>query len=193
MAQPLILASASPRRKQLLEQLGLQVAACLAADIDESIKMQESATVYVQRLALEKAQAIAKQHPKAIVLAADTCISIDGQIIGKPLDFYDACQIWQQLAQRWHQVLTAVCIYANGQYYAALNTSDVYFAQLSAEQMQGYWQSGEPQDKAGAYAIQGLAAQWISEIRGSYSAIMGLPLYETAQLLSQAGVKLDHE
>lgn len=193
MRTSLLLASASPRRKQLLEQLGIDVLTCVAADIDESIKPGEQDTDYVQRLAAEKAEEIAKLHPTAAVLAADTCISIDGQIIGKPENYQEACHIWRRLGNRWHQVMTAVCLYADGHYYVALNTSDVYFVRLTAEQMQSYWLSGEPQDKAGAYAIQGLAAQWIAEIRGSYSAIMGLPLYETAQLLSQAGLMESHE
>lgn len=191
MAHSILLASASPRRKQLLEQLGIQVQQ-QAADIDESAYQGERAAAYVQRIAKEKAQAIAACHADALILAADTCISLDGQIIGKPQSFLQACAFWRSFAQRWHSVYTAVVIYNNGRYLSALCQSDVYFSTMSDAQMHWYWQTGEPQDKAGAYAIQGLGARWVKEIRGSYSAIMGLPLYETAELLQQLGIALEH-
>src|SRR5690554_6140457 len=144
MSISLLLASASPRRKQLLEQIAVNVLACIPADIDESTRANEKAADYVQRVALEKAQVVAQQHPEATILAADTCISLDGKIIAKPQHYEDACQIWEQLADCWHQVMTAVCLYANGQYYTAINSSDVYFSRLSPKQMQQYWQTKEP-------------------------------------------------
>lgn len=193
MTTDIVLASASPRRKQLLEQLGCTVHQ-QAADIDESVRPDETGHDYVMRMAKEKAQVIVERRPSPYaVLAADTVISLDGALIGKPADYLDACHIWRQLAGRQHQVLTGVALYYRQQSFFALSRSDVQFATLTEQQMQAYWHSGEPQDKAGAYAIQGIAAQWIAEIRGSYSGIMGLPLFETAQLLRKAGVRTDYE
>lgn len=183
----ILLASASPRRKQLLEQLGLSVEQ-KAADIDESIHEGEADQTYVVRLAQEKAQALVSLVEAVPIIAADTVISLQGEIIGKPRDYAHACDIWQALAGNTHQVLTGVCVYSNGQYSTVLNISEVSFASLTADEMAAYWATGEPHDKAGAYAVQGLAARWIREIRGSYSGIMGLPLYETAQLLQKAGL-----
>lgn len=183
----LLLASASPRRKQLLEQLGCVVLQ-KSADIDETQKNAEIDRDYVLRLAQEKAQALVLEAKHLPVLAADTIISLDGQLIGKPADYLEACRIWQALSGRQHQVLTGVALIDKGICYRALSISDVTFAQMSDADMSAYWATGEPQDKAGAYAIQGIAARWISDMRGSYSGIMGLPLYETAQLLKQAGL-----
>lgn len=183
----ILLASASPRRKQLLEQLGLTVEQ-KAADIDESLQAGETDQAYVLRLAKEKAQALVEVAADLPIIAADTVISLNGELIGKPKDYQHACAIWRALAGKTHQVLTGVCVYQQGQYYTAISISDVSFVSLRDDEMAAYWASGEPQDKAGAYAVQGLAARWITEIRGSYSGIMGLPLYETAQLLQQAGL-----
>ncbi|HEY9033190.1 MAG TPA: nucleoside triphosphate pyrophosphatase [Pseudomonadales bacterium] len=187
--KPLILASASPRRLQLLAQIGL-AATVMAADIDETPQAAENDRDYVLRMAAGKARAIAMQRPDALVLAADTVISLDGRLIGKPRDRDDAFAIWRALSGRCHQVLSAVALLDDGRLQTAISCSEVQFAVLDATDMAAYWDSGEPQDKAGAYAIQGLAACWISEIRGSYSGIMGLPLFETAQLLGKAGVRI---
>lgn len=189
LMKPLILASASPRRLQLLAQIGL-AATVMAADIDETPQAAENDRDYVLRMAAGKARAIAMQRPDALVLAADTVISLDGRLIGKPRDRDDAFAIWRALSGRCHQVLSAVALLDDGRLQTAISCSEVQFAVLDATDMAAYWDSGEPQDKAGAYAIQGLAACWISEIRGSYSGIMGLPLFETAQLLGKAGVRI---
>lgn len=185
----LLLASASPRRYQLLQQLGID-AQQQTADIDESVHPAENDRDYVMRMATGKAAAIAASLSEKTILAADTVISLDGQLIGKPRDFADACRIWQSLSGCWHQVLTGVVLHHQGRFFSALSCSDVQFTVISSAQMRAYWESGEPQDKAGAYAIQGYAAQWIPAIRGSYSGIMGLPLFETADLLRQAGLKV---
>lgn len=188
MHAEILLASASPRRKQLLEQLGFTVRQ-QAADVDESILPNECDRDYVLRIATAKAQALNPNNPDSLIVAADTIISLDGQVIGKPKDFANACQIWQSLANRWHQVLTAVVVCYGQQHVSAINRSEVFFSTMTEQEQQWYWQTGEPQDKAGAYAIQGIAAQWIPEIKGSFSAVMGLPLYELNQLLKQVGAK----
>lgn len=187
MALNILLASASPRRKQLLEQLAYTVQQC-AADINEQAYQGEEPSEYALRMAKEKASCVALSRPEAIIIAADTIITIDGQIIGKPQSYQHACEIWQLLANRQHQVITAVALHYQGQQFTAINHNEVVFAAMTATEMQQYWASGEPQDKAGAYAVQGLAAQWIKQINGSYSGIMGLPLYECKQLLEQAGL-----
>lgn len=187
MTLNIVLASASPRRKQLLTQLNYSVRQ-VAADIDETPYTDETPEDYVLRMAEQKADFVTAGYPQAAVLAADTIIALDGQIIGKPTDFYHACGIWHALANRQHQTITAVALNYQGKQFTALNINDVVFAQMTPAEMEHYWASGEPQDKAGAYAIQGLAAQWIKEIRGSYSGVMGLPLYECKQLLKQAGL-----
>lgn len=183
----LILASASPRRLQLLGQIGLQPQV-VAADIDESRQDGENDGDYVKRLAGAKARAVASDYPHAVVIGADTIISLDGHLIGKPRDKADAFSIWRSLGGRTHQVLTAVAVVHRQQLTVRLSRNNVSFVEISEPAMLHYWQSGEPQDKAGAYAIQGLAAQWISRIEGSYSGIMGLPLHETAGLLKKAGI-----
>lgn len=184
----LILASASPRRLELLQQIGLNPKV-LTADIDETSFAGESAENCVQRLALEKARKVASEHPSAIIIAADTFGVLDQQLLLKPRDFEDAKAMWQIMSGAWHTVMTAVAVVHNQQEDVVLQKSRVLFGDISEEAMQAYWLSGEPQDKAGAYAIQGLAAVWVEKIEGSYSSIMGLPLFETAQLLKQFGCK----
>lgn len=189
MAKEIILASASPRRRQLLAQIGIEPMVVTNADIDETPLLNEQANDCVKRLAIAKAQHIAVMNPDAIVIAADTLIACDGHILGKPVSRENAFRLWQALSGRKHQVLTCVAVSYDGEVHALVNTNEVEFAELSRESMEAYWQTGEPADKAGAYAIQGLAAVWIREIHGSYSGIMGLPLYETALLLKHAGIK----
>lgn len=180
---PIILASASPRRYQLLQQIGLE-ALCQSADIDETPKPQESPQDYVSRLAKSKAQAIQTAANKnAIIIGGDTIICHNGELLGKPKDFAQAQTYWQQLSGQTHQVYTAMAVLFRDNYYPSLSVSDVSFGTITLSQMQAYWQSGEPQDKAGAYAIQGQAAAWINRIEGSYSAIMGLDLAQLAQTL----------
>ncbi len=203
----LYLASASPRRKELLESLGLRVFIC-PANIDETPLEQEVPESYVRRLALEKAQAsmghlienelaqmvkpISQEIP---CLGADTIVVCQGQLFGKPEDKDDAFRMWQAMSGAEHQVLTAVAVVgvtdnsskANSREFLELSISDVTFKSLSSAEMETYWQTGEPQDKAGAYGIQGHAAAWVESIKGSYSGIMGLPLFEVNQILRQFG------
>lgn len=187
-----ILASASPRRLQLLRQIGLD-AEVVSADIDESPYFDEKPEVYVRRLALEKAKAVQKKlqaegvHQK-IVLAADTIIALDDLLLGKPDSELDAKRMWSLMSGRWHQVLTAVAVLDQSQQQVIVQQSRVLFCSLSTEEMDSYWRTGEPVGKAGAYAIQGQAACWIERIEGSYSSIMGLPLFETSKLLKQFGL-----
>jgi septum formation protein len=186
----LYLASGSPRRRELLTQIGVAFST-LAAPIDESVLPGEAADLYVQRLALAKAQtglATLSNPADAVVLGADTAVVVDGQILGKPVDQADALAMLQLLSGREHQVLTAVAL-ANGQRSdVRLISSAVHFRSISSSEAHTYWASGEPQDKAGGYAIQGLAAVFVTGMRGSYSAVVGLPLCETAALLAEFGI-----
>jgi septum formation protein len=197
MMKQLILASQSPRRKTLLEQLGYQFST-LVADIDESVCDHEGAKDYVLRLAQEKALAIfhnlaPEQKKQSLVLGADTCVVIDGIILGKPANEAECVETLLRLANNQHQVLTAIAVAS----YSLLETTNVHskivetqvqFKALTLSEIKRYWQTGEPCDKAGSYAIQGLGGQFITTINGSYSAVVGLPLYETAQLLAKLGL-----
>ena len=182
----IILASSSPRRKELLEQVGLKFE-IFSPDIDESVCIGESADHYVQRLAQQKAQAILAQFPDAIVIAADTSLVLDHKIIGKPESKQHAFEIWTALSDRQHDVLSGVCVLSSqcdpNTVQSMVVRTQVYFQKLSQLDMEQYWATGEPIGKAGAYAIQGYAAQFIPRIEGSYSNVVGLPLYETLQLL----------
>ena len=185
------LASASPRRKELLEQLGVRFAV-RAADIPEVVLKGETARQYVQRLALEKATKVwlslaeAERHP---VIGADTEVVIDEHILGKPVSRDHAIEMLTQLSGRTHQVLTGVAVVSQ-QHSVCVNVSSVRFRVLDKSEIEAYWQTGEPADKAGAYAIQGFAAAFIEHLNGSYSGVMGLPLYETTILLRQYGVPI---
>jgi nucleoside triphosphate pyrophosphatase len=187
-AAPLVcLASASSRRRALLAQIG--VAHVVAgADIDEAVWPGEPAADYVLRMARAKALAVRAQHAALPVLAADTTVVIDAAICGKPQDEAAGVAMLERLSGRVHQVLTAVALAAGGTVTARLSSSEVRFRPLSRAECLAYWRSGEPRDKAGGYAVQGYAAVFIEHLAGSYSGVMGLPLFETAQLLSAAGV-----
>ena len=182
----IILASSSPRRKELLEQVGLKFE-IFSPDIDESVCIGESADHYVQRLAQQKAQAILAQFPDAIVIAPDTSLVLDHKIIGKPESKQHAFEIWTALSDRQHDVLSGVCVRTSecdpNTIQSMVVRTQVHFRKLSQLDMEQYWATGEPIGKAGAYAIQGYAAQFIPRIEGSYSNVVGLPLYETLQLL----------
>ena len=182
----IILASSSPRRKELLEQVGLKFE-IFSPDIDESVCIGESADHYVQRLAQQKAQAILAQFPDAIVIAPDTSLVLDHKIIGKPESKQHAFEIWTELSDRQHDVLSGVCVLSSecdpNTIQSVVVRTQVHFQKLSQLDMEQYWATGEPIGKAGAYAIQGYAAQFIPRIEGSYSNVVGLPLYETLQLL----------
>lgn len=179
------LASASPRRSQLLTQIGIDHRIAPAC-VDESVRAGETPVDYVQRLAQTKAEALWQQlqDPQASILGADTSVVVDGRILGKPADEADGLAMLQLLAGRTHEVYTAVCLRDSSGSRARLSRSEVSFRELSAREIQDYWRTGEPVDKAGGYAVQGRAAAFISHIAGSYSGIMGLPLFETAELLA---------
>jgi septum formation protein len=186
------LASTSPRRRELLMQIGVSYH-CLQVDIDESLVAGESAEDYVRRLAKAKAEAgaccqavLKNPHP---VLAADTAVVVDERILGKPRDQQHGLAMLASLSGRCHQVLTAVALAKQQQVLVRLSRTEVCFRPLSSEECLDYWQAGESDDKAGAYGIQGVAARFISHICGSYSGVVGLPLYETAELLQDAGIE----
>ena len=185
----LVLASGSPRRKELLNSMGVEFSV-LVTDTDESLNNDQSPQENVMRLAKNKAfvaqQSVEKNN--CAILAADTIVCQELDIFNKPIDIADAISTWQQLSNTHHQVMTAVCLLANGECYSSICTTEVRFSQISSEQMNQYWLSGEPQDKAGAYAIQGLASAWVQEVNGSYSNVVGLPLFEVNNLLSKIGL-----
>lgn len=180
----LILASSSPRRKELLEQVGLNFD-IFSPDIDESVLENEQAEQYVRRLAEQKAQAVLSRFPDAVVIAADTSLVLDHQVIGKPESKQHAFEIWRLLSGRKHDVLSGVCVASQAHTLSIVVQTQVHFQTLSNADMERYWATGEPIGKAGAYAIQGYAAQFIPKIEGSYSNVVGLPLHETIQLLNK--------
>ena len=181
------LASASPRRRELLRQIGVPHVA-VSADIDESVHAGEAPHDYVQRMARDKANAVWKRDPRLPVLAADTTVVLDGLTYGKPHDRDHALKMLTRLSGRTHEVLTAVALANAAGTALRMNVSSVKFRVLTAAECADYWGTGEPKDKAGAYAIQGVAAVFIESVTGSYSGVMGLPLHETAQLLRSAGL-----
>lgn len=185
---PFILASNSPRRLQLLKQIGLTPASVIAADIDESPHKNEIPTDYAARIAAAKAEKIARLHPEAIILAADTVVALGRRILPKAEDEKTATSCLQLLNGRRHRVLTAVTIHANGKPRHALVTTVVRMNRLTPKEIAGYIASNEWHGKAGGYAIQGIAETFIPFIGGSFSNVVGLPLSETAKLLAQAGV-----
>ncbi len=180
----IVLASSSPRRKELLQQLGLDFE-IYSPDIDESVHENELVHHYVERLAREKAQTVLKLFPEAIVIAADTSLGLDGQIIGKPESKNHAFEIWKQLSGRWHDVFSGLCVATQQQMLSQVVQTQVEFQHLTTQDMEDYWFTGEPVGKAGGYAIQGIASQYIPQIQGSYSNVVGLPLYEFAQLFKR--------
>lgn len=182
----LCLASASPRRAELIGKLGLRPW-IFPVDIDEAVQHGESPDAYVSRLAIEKAKTGYARHQQPLVtLGSDTSVVIDDQILGKPLDEAHAIEMLMQLSNRIHHVLTSVAIITPDGEYAALSTSEVHFKPLTVAECQAYWRTGEPADKAGAYGIQALGSTFVRHISGSFTGVMGLPLYETAQLLHKA-------
>ena len=183
----LCLASVSPRRRELLAQIGVPHVV-LGADIDETFLPGETPRDYVTRLAREKALAIRRNGQQLPVLAADTTVVVDDKVFGKPLDQAQAVHMLGELSGRVHEVLTAVALADARGVVARLSSSTVQFRTVSREESVAYWETGEPRDKAGGYAIQGLGAVFIESLRGSYSGVMGLPLYETGELLRAAGI-----
>lgn len=191
----LVLASGSPRRRELLQQIRADFI-CLASDIPEQQGAEETASAYVRRLAYEKALASAHLHDKpCMVVGSDTLIDRDGEVMEKPRDQTHGVAMLRSLAQREHKVRTAVCVmYYDGKSVATVQieevVTDVWMGDISETAAEAYWQTGEPRDKAAGYAIQGGAARWIKRINGSYTAVVGLPLYETDQLLQAVEAKL---
>ena len=186
VAQPsLVLASASPRRRELLTQLGVSFTV-YPADIDETARRGEAPADYVHRMAVEKARCGFEQAG-ITALGADTAVVIGDRILGKPADRADALYMLELLSGATHQVLSAVALADGAGVRSRLSTTEVRFGEISAAARAAYWDTGEPADKAGAYAIQGLGAVFVAHISGSYSGVVGLPLYETAELLRAAG------
>ncbi len=186
---PLILASSSPRRRELLNQVGMAYRV-IVADIDESIRPGEDAGEYVCRMAREKALEVHQRDGITVaVLGADTAVVVNGRVLGKPEDREDAMRMLESLSGRTHEVWSAVALVSpGGGLRERLNITRVTFSELDRAWIESYCDSGEPMDKAGAYGVQGIAAQKISHIEGSYSGVMGLPLHETAEILQAAGV-----
>ena len=191
MKQPvqLLLASGSPRRAELLTQAGVRFRTCVT-DVDESRLAGEAPEAHVRRLAFDKARAgLQNCGPELPSLGADTVVLLDGDILGKPRDLEEAATMLRRLSERTHQVLSAVAlVMPDGDMRHALNTTRVTFAPLPEPFIEWYCQMEKPTDKAGAYAIQGAVGQYVSRIDGSYSGVMGLPLFETCVLLRAAGV-----
>ena len=181
------LASASPRRRELLRQIGVPHA-IEVADVDESVRAGEGAAAYVERLARAKAEAVWQRRPDLPVLGADTTVVLDGASLGKPRDREHGLVMLKALSGREHQVLTCVALVSEAGTRCMTSTSRVCMRAVSAAERERYWDTGEPRDKAGGYAIQGLGAVFIEALHGSYSGVMGLPLFETAQLLAAAGL-----
>jgi septum formation protein len=197
------LASRSPRRRELLTQIGVRFHLLLFRDkpqtdpeLDESVLPGETAGAYVERVARAKAQAgwrrlEQRSLPRAAVLAADTTVAVDGRVLGKPGDRQQAAEMLAELSGRTHQVLTSVVLKHDLQLEGVTSVSDVKFKALSRDDIRQYVATGECDDKAGGYAIQGRAAQFVTELHGSFSGVMGLPLYETAELLERMGAQYE--
>ena len=189
--QSIYLASRSPRRQELLGQIGVKFEV-MALDVDEAVLEGEAPRAYVERLARAKAEAGWRRVerdklPRAPVLGADTTVAVDGRILGKPTDGSEAAEMLRALSGRLHEVLTAVALKHESRLESAVSVSEVRFKPLSKDEIARYVATGECADKAGAYGIQGHAARFVAELRGSFSGVVGLPLYETAQLLDRIG------
>lgn len=185
MQPELYLASASPRRRELLTQLGVQFS-ILRVDVEEQKHHSETPFEYVSRLARDKAVAgVAVSERNLPVIGSDTIVVCDEQVLEKPGDFDDAKRMLSLLSGRTHQVMTAVTIANKEKQQTAVVTTQVTFRELTDSDIEDYWHSGEPQDKAGSYAIQGLGGKFVTYLEGSYYAVVGLPLYETEQLIKQ--------
>lgn len=199
--QKIYLASKSPRRRELLRQIGVEFEILMLQEqsghggaVSEVPLPDEAPDIYVKRIAREKSKSgwnavRMRRLPLRPVLAADTTVSIDGHILGKPATPADAMNMLRALSGRTHEVLTAIAVIAHGELNEVFSRSEVSFSKLDDSLLRAYCASNEPYDKAGSYGIQGRAAQFISHISGSYSGIMGLPLYETAKLLNRAGIR----
>jgi septum formation protein len=181
------LASSSPRRSRILEQMGLEFTAA-GVDVDERQHPGETADIMVVRLAVEKTRAVAPE-PGTVVLGADTAVVLDGEVFGKPADQADALRMLAMLSGRRHQVMTGVAVRSGSAAKSVLSVTEVTFREIGPDEALDYWQSGEPCGKAGAYAIQGLGGVFVESIAGSYTGVVGLPVFETAELLRSAGIE----
>lgn len=188
----LVLASASPRRQELLRKAGIRFT-IQPADIDESPLTGENARDCAERLSREKALAVSQTRPHDFVLGADTVVTIDGLILGKPRDKDDAERMLRILSGRPHEVITGVCLVTPGSertnVRSCSESTQVTMCQIAEDEIRDYVASGEPMDKAGAYAIQGLASRWIPRIEGDYSNVVGLPMALVYSMLKTAGIK----
>ncbi len=189
----LVLASGSPRRLSLLRECGLDPVV-QPADIDERSHEGEAIADYVIRVARAKAETVferlsAAERQDTLVLAADTMVVVDRHLCGKPANFAEACAIWRRLGGCWHEVWTGVYIMSATSARSTTVNTRVWMEPMTEQQMHAYWNSGEPQDKSGAYALQGLGGRWIRGIQGSYSNVVGLPLVETLSLLNAMGLE----
>lgn len=184
VSPPLILASRSPRRAELLAAAGIAFAV-LAADVDETPRPDETPDAYVERLAIEKAQAVLALRPEARVLGADTTVTIDGEILGKPADDADAARMLRLLSGRAHLVHTGVAVASAAGITSGVDTTRVWFDVMTDEDISWYVATGEPVDRAGAYAIQGLASRFIPRIEGSYTTVVGLPVAMVSSILKR--------
>lgn len=190
------LASGSPRRHELLAQLGYQFDVCVS-DIEEIKQPDESPADYVQRLSMQKAQAVLGMKLQnshmtdrnILVLGADTVVTLNEKVFEKPLDYQDSLRMLSSLSNREHQVMTAITLVSDNFLKTSLVESRIVFKSLTEDEIQAYWKTGEPCDKAGSYAIQGIGGRFIIAMEGSYHAVMGLPLYQTDQLIQSY---LDH-
>ena len=184
--RPVILASASPRRAELLQQMGVSFSV-QPADVDETPLAGEAPAEYVVRLAREKALAVSHLAAGAIVLGADTSVVMGERILGKPVSSQQATETLKLLSAQTHQVMTGVAVAVDGYVQTCLSLAEVRFRELRPDEISAYVRSGEPMDKAGSYGIQGLGGIFVKNLQGSYSAVVGLPLHETANLLAAAG------
>ena len=185
----MVLASGSPRRRELLAQLGFNSLVVRVADVDETPLEGETSIHLVERLAEIKAAAV-KRGADEVVIAADTIVSLDGRSLGKPTDKQHCTEMLMALSGRRHEVVTGVCVRFGGQLLSTTVTTEVSMGVISYAEASRYWESGEASDKAGAYAIQGYGAVYVTSIEGSYSNVVGLPLYETTQMIEQLGCRL---
>ena len=188
----IILASQSPRRAELLTQLQVPFST-IKVNVDETRQAGESPIAYVERLAKEKCQAgWDASDQQFAVLGADTIVVKGDEVLEKPVDYQDSLRMLSMLSDDQHQVLTSVAVRNADILRTCVVSTDVWFKSLSEQEIHRYWQTNEPQDKAGSYAIQGIAGKFVTKLEGSYSAVVGLPLYETNQLIKEVGVEL-HE
>jgi septum formation protein len=188
---PIVLASASPRRRELLGVLGVQFEV-VPAEIDESRLAGETPAAYVERMALEKARCGGARAggAQSLVLGADTAVVVGNHTLGKPLDRSDALGMLAALGGRTHRVMTAVAVTDGERLECRISDTAVTMRPISRGEAEAYWETGEPADKAGAYAVQGVGAMFVSHLAGSYSGVVGLPLFETAELLAGFGYRV---